>query len=409
MNHLGGRSNTGEGGEDVDRLLDPERRSAVKQVASGRFGVTSLYLTHSDDIQIKMAQGAKPGEGGQLPGHKVYPWVAQDAALDAGRRAHLAAAAPRHLLDRGSRAADPRPQERQPRGAHPRQARLRDRRRHRRRGRVQGARRRRAHLGPRRRHRRLAAHVAQARRGAVGARPGRGPADPGAQRAARPHRRAGRRAAQDRPRRRRGGAARRRGVRLRDRAARRVRLHHDARLSPRHVPGRHRDPEPRAAGALLGQAGVRRDLLRVHRRGGARAPRRRSASAPSRRPSARSAASTSRRPSRTGRHRASTSARSSPWPTTRPAARCTSRPCRTTVSTRRSTTSCSTRSLAAIEDGELVRTEIAVRNVNRTVGTMLGHHVTKAHPDGLADNTIELTMTGRVASRSAPSCRRASR
>lgn len=77
MNRLGGRSNTGEGGEDIDRLLDPVRRSAVKQVASGRFGVTSLYLTHSDDIQIKMAQGAKPGEGGQLPGHKVYPWVAK--------------------------------------------------------------------------------------------------------------------------------------------------------------------------------------------------------------------------------------------------------------------------------------------------------------------------------------------
>ncbi len=76
MNHLGARSNTGEGGEDAERLLDPERRSAVKQVASGRFGVTSLYLTHADDIQIKMAQGAKPGEGGQLPGHKVYPWIA---------------------------------------------------------------------------------------------------------------------------------------------------------------------------------------------------------------------------------------------------------------------------------------------------------------------------------------------
>ena len=76
MNRLGGKSNTGEGGEDRDRLLDPERRSAIKQVASGRFGVTSLYLTHADDIQIKMAQGAKPGEGGQLPGGKVYPWVA---------------------------------------------------------------------------------------------------------------------------------------------------------------------------------------------------------------------------------------------------------------------------------------------------------------------------------------------
>jgi glutamate synthase (NADPH/NADH) large chain len=77
MNALGGKSNTGEGGEDLDRLLDPRRRSAVKQVASGRFGVTSAYLTHADDIQIKMAQGAKPGEGGQLPGHKVYPWVAK--------------------------------------------------------------------------------------------------------------------------------------------------------------------------------------------------------------------------------------------------------------------------------------------------------------------------------------------
>jgi glutamate synthase (NADPH/NADH) large chain len=77
MNRLGGRSNTGEGGEDVDRLYDPERRSAIKQVASGRFGVTSEYLVQSTDIQIKMAQGAKPGEGGQLPGHKVYPWVAK--------------------------------------------------------------------------------------------------------------------------------------------------------------------------------------------------------------------------------------------------------------------------------------------------------------------------------------------
>ncbi|MEY5024038.1 MAG: glutamate synthase large subunit, partial [Actinomycetota bacterium] len=77
MNRLGAKSNTGEGGEAVERLLDRNRRSAVKQVASGRFGVTSMYLTHADDIQIKMAQGAKPGEGGQLPPHKVYPWIAQ--------------------------------------------------------------------------------------------------------------------------------------------------------------------------------------------------------------------------------------------------------------------------------------------------------------------------------------------
>ena len=81
MNRLGGRSNSGEGGEASSRFdRDPNgdwRRSAIKQVASGRFGVTSHYLTNCTDIQIKMAQGAKPGEGGQLPGHKVYPWVAE--------------------------------------------------------------------------------------------------------------------------------------------------------------------------------------------------------------------------------------------------------------------------------------------------------------------------------------------
>ncbi|WP_064441511.1 glutamate synthase large subunit [Hoyosella altamirensis] len=77
MNRLGGRSNSGEGGEDADRLYDPERRSAVKQVASGRFGVTSEYLVNATDIQIKIAQGAKPGEGGQLPGFKVYPTIAR--------------------------------------------------------------------------------------------------------------------------------------------------------------------------------------------------------------------------------------------------------------------------------------------------------------------------------------------
>jgi glutamate synthase domain-containing protein 2/glutamate synthase domain-containing protein 1/glutamate synthase domain-containing protein 3 len=81
MNRIGGKSNTGEGGEDPARYRrDPNgdwRRSAIKQVASARFGVTSEYLVNADDLQIKMAQGAKPGEGGQLPGHKVYPWIAQ--------------------------------------------------------------------------------------------------------------------------------------------------------------------------------------------------------------------------------------------------------------------------------------------------------------------------------------------
>ncbi|MHB8190747.1 MAG: glutamate synthase large subunit [Ferrimicrobium sp.] len=80
MNRIGGRSNSGEGGEDPSRIVPDaaglDRRSRIKQVASGRFGVTSEYLVSADDIQIKMAQGAKPGEGGQLPGEKVYPWIA---------------------------------------------------------------------------------------------------------------------------------------------------------------------------------------------------------------------------------------------------------------------------------------------------------------------------------------------
>ncbi|WP_100408363.1 glutamate synthase large subunit [Bacillus solitudinis] len=81
MNRLGGKSNTGEGGENAARFTPDEngdlRRSSIKQVASGRFGVTSHYLVNADEIQIKVAQGAKPGEGGQLPGNKVYPWVAE--------------------------------------------------------------------------------------------------------------------------------------------------------------------------------------------------------------------------------------------------------------------------------------------------------------------------------------------
>ena len=81
MNRLGGRSNSGEGGEDAGRFAADSRgdlrRSSIKQVASGRFGVTSEYLVNADDLQIKMAQGAKPGEGGQLPAHKVYPWIAR--------------------------------------------------------------------------------------------------------------------------------------------------------------------------------------------------------------------------------------------------------------------------------------------------------------------------------------------
>jgi glutamate synthase (ferredoxin) len=88
MNRIGGKSNTGEGGEDPDRYVPlpngDSRNSAIKQVASGRFGVTSEYLVNASELQIKMAQGAKPGEGGQLPGTKVYPWIAKTRHTTAG-------------------------------------------------------------------------------------------------------------------------------------------------------------------------------------------------------------------------------------------------------------------------------------------------------------------------------------
>jgi glutamate synthase (ferredoxin) len=88
MNRIGGKSNTGEGGEDPERFVPlpngDSRNSAIKQVASGRFGVTSEYLVSAKELQIKMAQGAKPGEGGQLPGTKVYPWVARTRHTTAG-------------------------------------------------------------------------------------------------------------------------------------------------------------------------------------------------------------------------------------------------------------------------------------------------------------------------------------
>ncbi len=211
MNRIGGKSNTGEGGEESDRFKPlpngDSMRSAIKQVASGRFGVTAEYLVNSDMMQIKIAQGAKPGEGGQLPGHKVDKTIAKVRHSTPGVGADLAAAASRHLFDRRSGAAHLRFKERQSGRRRFGQARLRDRRRHRRRGRVEGALRSRHHRRLRRRHRRGAAHLGQTCRLAVGDRACRDPSDAGRQPAARPHRRAGRRRHPHRPRRRRRRAS----------------------------------------------------------------------------------------------------------------------------------------------------------------------------------------------------------
>jgi glutamate synthase (NADPH/NADH) large chain len=193
MNRIGGKSNTGEGGEDAARyrnelkgipikkgdslksvigaenvevdlpLQDGDSlRSRIKQVASGRFGVTAEYLASADQIQIKMAQGAKPGEGGQLPGGKVSDYIGKPAPLGARRGADFPAAAPRHLFDRGSGPADPRPEERGAAQLHQRQAGVGNRRGHhcRRRGQVQG--RPCGDRRARRRHGRLALVVHQA-------------------------------------------------------------------------------------------------------------------------------------------------------------------------------------------------------------------------------------------------------
>ena len=130
MNRLGARSNSGEGGEDPARY-GTEKNSKIKQVASGRFGVTPEYLINAEVLQIKIAQGAKPGEGGQLPGHKVNDMIASLRFARPGRRPHLAAAASRHLLDRGSGAADLRSEAGQSAGAGVGEARGRARRRHR--------------------------------------------------------------------------------------------------------------------------------------------------------------------------------------------------------------------------------------------------------------------------------------
>ena len=207
---------------------------------------------NADMMQIKMAQGAKPGEGGQLPGHKVDATIAQGAAFDARRRPDLAAAASRHLFDRGSGAADLRPQERQSGrpavsvklvseiGVGTVAA-----------GVAKAPRRPRHHRRLRRRHGRLAAHLDQARRQPLGNRPCRNPPDPGAASgcAARiiVQVDGGFRTGRDVVDRR---VARGRRIRLCHRALDRSRLHHDAQVPSQHLPGRGGDPGSGAAQAL---------------------------------------------------------------------------------------------------------------------------------------------------------------
>ncbi len=223
MNRIGGKSNTGEGGEDPERYRPlpngDSKNSAIKQVASGRFGVTSHYLVNARELQIKMAQGAKPGEGGQLPGTKVYPWIAKTRHTTAG--VGLISPPPHHdiysIEDLAELIHDLKNANREARISVKLVAEV--------------------GVGT------IAAGVAKAhadvvlisghdggtgaspqtsitaRRPAVGARTGGDAPDAGAQQPAQPHRRGDGRPAEDRPRRRHRGPARRGGVRLRDGAA----------------------------------------------------------------------------------------------------------------------------------------------------------------------------------------------
>ena len=273
MNRIGGRSNTGEGGEDPERFT-PEangdwRRSAIKQVASGRFGVNAHYLANADELQIKMAQGAKPGEGGQLPGHKVDRYIASVRLTTPG--VGLISPPPHHdiysiedlkQLIYDLRCANPE-------------------------ARISVKLVSEVGVGT------VAAGVAKANAdhvlisghdGGTGASPlssilfagapvgdrARGDAaDARAQRPALADLGADGRAAQDRPRRRRRRAARRRRDGLRDRAADRLGLRDDARLPSQHVPGGDRDAGSRAAEALRRAARARRQLHVLRRGGGA--------------------------------------------------------------------------------------------------------------------------------------------
>ena len=262
LNRLGGRSNSGEGGEDARRSqLDANgdsRRSAIKQVASARFGVTTAYLVDADVLQIKVSQGAKPGEGGQLPGHKVDVEIARLRHSTPG--VGLISPPPHHdiysiedlaQLIHDLRCANPTAE------ISVKLVAL-------------------AGVGT------VAAGVAKAGAdhiviagmdGGTGASPtssirhagvpwelglAETPAGARRQRPARPRPPAGRRRAAHRLRRRRGRAARGRGVRLLDRSAGRGGLHHDARLPPQHLPCRHRDAGSRAAPALRRHARARR-------------------------------------------------------------------------------------------------------------------------------------------------------
>ncbi len=400
MNRIGGRSNTGEGGEDPERFKPlpngDSKRSAIKQVASGRFGVTSDYLVNSDELQIKMAQGAKPGEGGQLPGHKVYPWIAKVRYSTPG--VALISPPPHHdiysIEDLAQLIHDLK-------NSNPR-ARIS----------VKLV----AEVGVGT----VAAGVAKAHSdvvlisghdGGTGASPLTSlkhagiPWELGLAETQQTlvlnklrdrivvqtdgQLKTGRDVVDRRP-------ARRRGVRLRHGAARRDGLHHDAGLPPRYLPGRHRHAEPEAPREVHRQGRARRQLLQVHRRGGPRADGR--ARLPDDRRDDRPQSDLLDMKRALDHYKAKGLDFSKifyrpqvgPEVAVRRVDRAGPRP-----RPGRSTRQLLPLAAPALERGEAVEIDMPIRNVNRTVGTILGSELTRKYgAAGLPDDTIKIRFTG---------------
>ena len=271
MNRIGARSDSGEGGEDparaTPRANGDNANSAIKQIASGRFGVTAEYLNACREIEIKIAQGAKPGEGGQLPGLQGHRPDREVTPLDARRHADQPAAAPRHLLDRGPGPTHLRPQADQPGRDGLREAGFPQRHRHHRRRRRQGARGRDPDQRPQRRHRRQPADQREICGPALGDGPVRSAPGADAESPAPPGEAAYRRRHQDRARRGDRRHARGRGVRHRHREPGGDGLHHGAPVPQQHLPGRRLHPGRGVARQVRGHAGEGHQPVQLHRRG----------------------------------------------------------------------------------------------------------------------------------------------
>ena len=276
MNKLHGRSNTGEGGEDRARFIPREDgtslRSAIKQVASGRFGVTAEYLVNADEIQIKIAQGAKPGEGGQLPGFKVDEVIAKTRHSIPGISLIFPPAPPRHLLHRRPGTAHLRPEEREPTGKNQREAGGRKRCGHHCRRCGKGKGRFDSHLGCRGRYGSLSCIIHPLCRHLARTRFERNATDTGAERPARTSDAASGRTAQNRPRHHTDGNARSRRIRLRHQCPDCTGLRNDAQMSPEHLPRRGGDTERRTAQALPRTQRVSGELLHFPGPRGTRIP-----------------------------------------------------------------------------------------------------------------------------------------